>query len=279
MLDTSLIQRIEKLDHEKTIFAGLHRGGSSVFSDLVLHILKLKFITDQNPEELPEKLRPTKEDLSLDSSFVLRINEFEDRKMGDEKRVSILEKHKQKSYVVYRVSADFPIKVLEKFLETKNTRVFLMVRDIRDCMCSGYYAFNLLHGKGLGDPGHKRDYQSGIDQYVIDKMVPKFKYANQLIEKIESLENSRIFRYEDMILEPKSFALNLCKLLGLKKEYHEELWDLMRERFNYEEISYDKMKHKRQVFPGNYKKELTEKSISALNNTFSSYLEKNGYSL
>ena len=62
MLDASLSSRLEKLDHKKTIFAGLHRGGSSVFNDIVLHILKLKSITDKNPSKLPTSLRPTKKD-------------------------------------------------------------------------------------------------------------------------------------------------------------------------------------------------------------------------
>lgn len=54
MTDSGVYSELMKLEHKKTVFAALHRGGSSIFQSLVMHILKLKYITDSNLDPLAE---------------------------------------------------------------------------------------------------------------------------------------------------------------------------------------------------------------------------------
>lgn len=277
MLTEDLKQRIAKLDHEKLIFAGLHRGGSSVFYDVCLHIIKLKSFDSIEGVKNKETLRPTKVNVGANSSMFFNVDRLEKRELEEKERVAFLEERKDFYYLMYRISTDIPLLAMEELVKSPNSKTILLVRDIRDCMCSGYYSFNLLHGQGLKDPGHKKDFESGIDRYVLEKMTPKFQRALEVIETIGKNPNNVIFRYEDMISDPKEFVYKLCELIGLQKDRYEMAWNLVAWRFDYKDISYDMNKHVRQVFPGNFKKELKSSTIASVNNAFQNYLGEYNY--
>ncbi len=277
MLENKLKKRIEKLEHKKIIFAALHRGGSSVFDDIVLHIIKLKYLGKIDIKKSNSNLTSILEEVSDQPSFCFRVDTLENEKVSNQKKIELIEKFFFNYYSMYRVSTDLPVLVMEEFIKTKNTKVVLLIRDVRDCMCSGYYSFNLLHGNGLEDANQKNDYLSGIDRYVLDKMVPKYNEALKVINRIKENPENQIFRYEDMIKNPKSFVAKICEIIDLQEDRYELAWNLLSRLFDYQNISYDETKHMRQVFPGNYKKELKETSIITVNNAFQAYLEEYGY--
>jgi len=158
----------------------------------------------------------------------------------------------------------------------------LLVRDPRDMLVSLYFSMRYSHpepgknanGEEVEMIGRRYAQEKEIDLFVLDVMT---WYQSQFSRYQQALknENMHLFRYEDVVYDKEKWVKDICEHFD---------WDIpiniqrqIGAKNNIIPSHEDKMKHIRQVHPGNYKKKLKVETIRKLEETFAEEMAFFGY--
>lgn len=159
----------------------------------------------------------------------------------------------------------------------------LLIRDPRDMLTSLYfsrkYSHNVPKKEGSAKTGiiEGRDSasQQDIDSFVVEKADFYVRQFGIYKQRLISLPNTRVYRYEDIIFEKVEWLKDMLSFLG------DELPDrTIRQIVSPHDIipaKEDPKSHVRQVTPGNFRKHLSEKAIETLNRKLNAALTAFGY--
>lgn len=239
---------------------GMHKGGSTMLSNFI------QIYTE----------RADIKGISL-SDLLFRKGVSDEEYTNDSAITGLLEE----KYVYYgfRYVPAFMLSNKAKFV---NRNAIVLVRDPRDCVVSAYYSFLKSHVV-LADKGsavaqqvekeRKIHTSSSVDEYALTEV-------HRFVEELESYayfshENTRIFRYEDIIFDKRNFFTQAINHLGLP--WKQEAFELA---LNKVDVFPDKERpdqHVRNVKPGNYREKLKQSTITTINNKFKMVLDLYGY--
>ncbi len=158
----------------------------------------------------------------------------------------------------------------------------LLVRDPRDIAVSHYFSIARSHGIPSGPLGERMQKareeaaRSDANEHVASGAIrPILINMRRYKELVETQQNWRVLRYEDIIFKKRSFAVRLAKFLQI---------DLPTEKLNEIADQHDIVpdeerpdQHVRQVTPGNYKQHLTPCTIKAIERDFADIFDYLGY--
>jgi hypothetical protein len=113
-----------------------------------------------------------------------------------------------------------------------------------------------------------------IDDYVLEKSPEYLRHFYRTLQ-VESLPNSVVLRYEDIIYDKPRLVRTMADAMDADPDEEE----LQRIAIKHDQIPKreNEDKHIRQVHPGNYLKRLKPETIEQLNETFSVILGKLNY--
>lgn len=161
-------------------------------------------------------------------------------------------------------------------------KIFL-VRDPRDVIVSLY--FSLTRSHALPGQGSSRDsllsrrtesLALSIDEFVQQgKEFGILENMRTFMQWSETLPNSRLFKYEDIIFEKKRWIAEMVGFLDLNVSA--DTIKAIADRHNIIPKDEDPDRHIRQVTPGNHKKHLSRQSIAVIETAFGDILEKMSY--
>lgn len=179
----------------------------------------------------------------------------------------------------YRGYRSFP-EYLERFNLSDHKKI-LLVRDPRDMVVS--YFFSAAGSHVLPQNGPARDAllaervtakNADIQEYCVNK-ASMFIREFESYEGILNNENTKVYRYEDVIFKKREWLGDIFSYLDL--DVDASLVSRVADRNDVRPEEEKPSEHIRQVTPGNYKKHLTNDTISNLNATFSEMLAKFDY--
>jgi hypothetical protein len=158
------------------------------------------------------------------------------------------------------------------------TAIFL-VRDPRDIMVSAYYSFGYTHG--LSPVAEIRAMQEQLRIKIQNKMIDEYvlEYSPTILRHFESVDRlskecnrSVILRYEDMILNWDRFVEDLTKYVDIREAVLQQIYKKTRpiERE-------DKSSHRRSGKFGQFRDKLKTETITSINTTLESILERFQY--
>jgi len=165
-------------------------------------------------------------------------------------------------------------------------KILLVLRDPRDVIVSSYFSL-YSHVFPLGEGAKKQKQRmerrkfllnSDIDTYVIQKIKNRPNYMDRFDDYCSQLlgkPNVLFLKYEDMVFQFESWLDRLLDFFDLKISPH-----LRREVLQLADFSVDKenrYSHKRQVFPGDYRRKLKKETIAFLNAQTEDILHKLDY--
>ena len=159
--------------------------------------------------------------------------------------------------------------------EISKKKSILLVRDPRDIVVSHYFSMSYSHVA----PGSKNvkmcDTPSfvfkEINEYVVE-VADKFNdVLERYIDDLLPLGNTKLFRYEDVILDKIQFFVPAMNHLNLDFPRKDFLKMIVEETQipSTENVH----QHIRRVLPGDYKNKLSEETIDKLNNKFRRVLD------
>ncbi len=265
---------------------GIHRGGSSVMGLIAVHAAQITGVplVEMGPPDatLPDagpRGAATKTDTlrAADGSGIDGI--FSPQ--ADNWRAH------QGLFVPIRRADMFPPEVFKS-----GDRAVLMMRDPRDCMVSGYYGFLRLHGGGLETPSRQIFYNMGIDAYVLEHMLPRYKRAvDDYIALRAQIPTLSVLHYEQMVTDFPSWleaflaSLEMPRRLRLRERLrHQRLWVTPKKVLLDQHsgdftppAAEDIDHHKRQMLPGDHIRKLKPETIAAINDQMGPQLRAFGY--
>jgi len=174
---------------------------------------------------------------------------------------------------------EIPVDIL-----TKSNNI-LLVRDPRDRIVSWYFSMAYSHTtpkqgpiiEGIKEIRNQILKYSNINEWiksnpeVIELMnEPLIKYNKRLYAN-----NTRIYRYEDVIFKKEDWLRDMLFYLGI--EINEEILKVVVDANDKLPANENQKSHIRQVNPGNYKKHLSPEIISYLNDEFKDQIRQYNY--
>jgi hypothetical protein len=181
-------------------------------------------------------------------------------------------------YGGFRTFPHYRIPILE------SSKSVLLVRDPRDMMTSAYFSFRESHVVPEGNSPRAQRVQkerayakvTPIDQWVREAasgIVASFD--SYFTQGFTRRENVTIYRYEDVIFNKHEWVADMAKWYG---------WNLPSDTVQKLVEPHDIVpqverpdQHIRQVHPGNYKANLSDKTIERIEAIFGPYMEALGY--
>ena len=183
------------------------------------------------------------------------------------------------AYIGFRFIPMFMLRNKGAFL---NHRAVVLIRDPRDCVVSAYFSFlkshvvsaNLASDSAQAIQIERARYQgTGIDEYCLNEMGRFVREINGYLYFAN--ENTRLFRYEDIIFSKRSFFASVVEHLELH---------ITADAFDEALLSVDVIPekervdaHVRNVTPGDHRLKLQAATIEELTQRYSDTLELCGY--
>ena len=153
----------------------------------------------------------------------------------------------------------------------------LMMRDPRDCMVSGYYGFLRLHSGGMNNPEQRANYEKGVDRYVLENMLVRYRSAVQdYIDLLEQIPAITVLTYEEMVTDFPSFFAKFYERLDFNPDYYDRLLRQQATKFE-PPAAEDIDSHKRQMLPGDHARKLAPETIATINDRMGPQLRYFGY--
>jgi len=159
-------------------------------------------------------------------------------------------------------------------------RKILLVRDPKDVLVSLYFSHKYSHTVPNNDNAtqllnsrREKALNMEINAFVIEKS----KIYSGLYEKYMNMqkENLKVYRYEDVIYEKVEWVNDMCIFLDIDIE-SSDIKNVV-SKFDIIPAAEKLTAHIRQVHPENYKKHLTNETISFLNKQFDKISQAFGY--
>lgn len=239
---------------------GMHKGGSTMLSDFFQIYSKESNISS----------------ISI-SNEVFRMGVADDDYTRDSRIAPLLDKR----YLFYGFRY-VPLFVLKDKWSYVNRRAIVLVRDPRDCVVSAYYSFLKTHvvasdsdtgaARRISKEREKHKYSS-IDDYAISEIDRFIDELNGYIWFAH--ENSRVFRYEDIIYKKERFFKDSIEFLDLR-------WDeaAFNKALNTVDVFPEHERidnHIRSVNPGDHRNKLKMETIDLLTERYCKTLKIYGY--
>lgn len=151
-------------------------------------------------------------------------------------------------------------------------RLFLLVRDPRDCQLSWYHARHLHRHEGAESvvlPTAK----------IHEDLIREDSFAADVTSLLDwcELSGGRIFRYEDMVSNPLSFIMAFAEFSGLPLK--RSAIDLALILASFFQPSFDHANHNRSGAPYEALRTLPSQQLNKLNERFAPLLARLGYPL
>ncbi len=243
------------------VFAfGMHKGGSTMLADFFNIYAKLLNLS------------------AISISDTLFYKGIGDEAYRNDDRICDLLDDKF-VYYGFRYIPDFMLANKARYL---NRKAIMLVRDPRDCVVSAYYSFLKSH-RVVSESGtdaalsiqKERDEhaQSSIDDYALSETI---RFVEEMCDYAYFMhENARLFRYEDIIFNKRTFFTEVINHLGLPLV--ESAFEQALKRVDVLPDKEQADKHIRSVKPGNHLEKLSKETVSELNRKFSDVLSLFGY--
>jgi hypothetical protein len=161
-------------------------------------------------------------------------------------------------------------------------RLFVHVRDPRDCVVSAYYSFGFSHTSPPGKEEKERFLErrekilsQQIDDYVVEEIGTVVKRIRAYLKHAKRSERHMISRYEDMVGDFPTWVRAVSAFIG-GQDGSAAVDRLVRD-ISFETKGEDIHKHKRQVLPGDHRRKLTPETIARLNEICGDLLPTLGY--
>ncbi len=158
-------------------------------------------------------------------------------------------------------------------------KVVLILRDPRDVLVSQYYsaAYNhpVINRKILTN--RKEILKKSIDEHVVVKADDFVTIYREYCDKLLHQDYVLFLRYEEMVSEFENWLNRLTAFTGTNS--HPETVRKILDGTSFKVDKENKFQFKRQVNPGNYKKQLNPETINVLNEKFKDILPALGYSV
>ncbi len=185
---------------------------------------------------------------------------------------------KPKGYI-YSVFGGFVrgIPELERYL------IILMIRDPRDSLTSLYYSNAFTHSLPIGrtnEPAflanRNRVRKMSVDDFVLSEKDQYCEKYRVYMKELENSPNVLVTKYEDMISDFANWLdtiLSFCSLSCSETTRNKLIAEARRSQNTKE----NKMRHKRQVTPGDHRRKLIPETIAKLNADLADILSAYGY--
>ncbi|TVM15202.1 hypothetical protein DPQ33_16040 [Oceanidesulfovibrio indonesiensis] len=162
-------------------------------------------------------------------------------------------------------------------------RKIILVRDPRDVQVSSYFSFRKSHVLPAAGKQRERILKArqrfkddSPDEYITRPNGMKFyKNSYGILMRFLDMENSRGYRYEDVIFYKYNWLKDMVQFLGL--EVNEAAIDAIAKANDIRPKEERPDEHVRQVSPGNYWRHLSQETIDYLNETFAEEMKRFGY--
>jgi len=198
----------------------------------------------------------------------------------------------------------FPVPNLAK------AKLILHFRDPRDVLTSMYF-YTAYHQKHISQETRNTYIREGIDRFVFSPLLPEssslmqnsqepirsfsaLEYSSTVADRFLNdyqmyfneymhLEQTTVVTYEEMVTNFSSWLPKFLSALSLENrpQLLQELLVAHQDSFipTPNSQSLDKIKHKRQILPGDHKRKMSAKTIAKLNTIFSKQLSALGYEI
>ncbi|MAV31485.1 MAG: hypothetical protein CL866_04610 [Cycloclasticus sp.] len=165
----------------------------------------------------------------------------------------------------------------------KTAKKILLVRNPMDALVSWYYSTIKTHEipklgklKKVWERNRKNAKAQSIDEFVLQEADRHYKKFIDYLKIIE-YENTRVYRYEDIIYEKENFLADICDFFE---------WNVgknniatVSKRYDVFPEKEDQDSHVRNVHPNDYKNKLSVQTQQDLEEKFVDILEAFGYKL
>jgi hypothetical protein len=227
-------------------FAGFRRGGSSIGFEIVQHLLSESGLRCDDP---------------LKHFFNLGIP-------ASKVTSQLLKPEWARNDVIGCFRA--PPKLAKA--ELSRIRLFLLVRDPRDCQMSWFYARRLHTNDAVVTPINE-------DAQLHEPLNAGDMFDDEITGLLDwcELSGGCIYRYEDMIVDPLGFIQSFQEFSGLSLS--RTAIDLALLKAAFIQSASDPREHHRSGMPYEALRTLPDKQIDALNKRFLPLLERMGYPL
>ncbi len=154
-----------------------------------------------------------------------------------------------------------------------------LVRAPSDILVSAYYSFGYSHGFSVVKEIRERQEQqrskiqsNSIDEYALASAHSILKNFETVDRLSNACTRSVVLKYEDMIDNWNYFVKELTKYVDIKQKVLSKIYVKSRPRKKVDESS-----HRRSGRPGGFRSKLKGETITVLNATFESVLERFQY--
>jgi hypothetical protein len=252
-----LLWRFARNSHDSVYFYTFHKCASTLFSNLVLKNLE-----------------------------GLRHIDYASRIYNGEKIKRLVFEKKGFVYGPIRLSVDPASAEFTQLVNplcdldfVRENIVIFLVRDPRDILVSGYYSFGYTHGfspayeiRLIQEQRRKRIQNESIDQYAMEAANSVENHFEKLYQLREACHRSVILKYEDMIDHWELFVEDLTRYVDIKENILKKIYSNSRPLEKESRES-----HRRSGRVGQFRSQLQKTTITYLNKTFESILEKFQY--
>ena len=161
-------------------------------------------------------------------------------------------------------------------------KLIAQVRDPRDCITSAYFSFQQSHTPPT-DPeklklfNERRDHleNQGIDEYAVSQAGDYRRRMRILRNIIMPHDDVLLLRYEDMVERTDTWLRQISKFLD--QELTHDLRVALAPEIDFTVATEDTSKHKRQVSPGDHKRQLRPETIDRMTEIMKNELQFFGY--
>jgi sulfotransferase family protein len=162
-------------------------------------------------------------------------------------------------------------------------RLVAQVRDPRDCIISLYYSLRYSHpAPSLGPAKENYERNLAFTQSVAletfaRKQARQYAVRMQVLQDmLQRAQHSILLRYENMVSSPLEWLSLLCEFLRIDPS--PQIADWVSKEMCTNGILEDVSRHKRQVFPGDFRRKLSASMQDQLTSMLRPHLDAFGYS-
>ena len=181
------------------------------------------------------------------------------------------------------ISVLFAALTFERCLDSSELRLVAQVRDPRDCIISLYYSLIYSHPPPAQGPA-KEKYQRNLAvtqsadlETFVRKQARQYAVRMHVLQDVfQRAQNGILLRYETMVGAPPEWLSALCEFLRI--DLSPQIANWVSKEMCTNDLVEDVSRHKRQVFPGDFRRKLTASMQDQLTSMLRPHLDAFGYS-
>ncbi|MGA8194017.1 MAG: sulfotransferase domain-containing protein [Acetobacteraceae bacterium] len=172
---------------------------------------------------------------------------------------------------------------IRKMPGLERLRLVAQVRDPRDCIISLYYSLIYSHpppAQGPAKEKYERNLavtQSADLETFVRKQARQYAVRMHVLQDVfQRAQNGILLRYETMVGAPLEWLSALCEFLRI--DLSPQIANWVSKEMCTNDLVEDVSRHKRQVFPGDFRRKLTASMQDQLTSMLRPHLDAFGYS-